>query len=168
MACEVFNNCLNNINCFDCAFDGDKYSEFGMDLYNPIDKSIKQPTTESRKQAFKEAKKKSAKADKIAKNSAKNKDKQKLLKEANRTEAKVLKTLNSGRVSKDGDMGSRDLTIDVKLCSTTQDWPVKREEFQKVQGDAARANKNYGVLAMTNKLGETVYVIPEELFKEIL
>lgn len=168
MSCKVFENCLNNNNCFNCAFDNDSYSEYGQDLYNPVDKSIKQPIKESRKQAFKENKRLKAKEEKIAKNSAKNKDKQKLLKAANKAEHKVSKTLNSGRLAQDGDMRAEDVTIDVKLCSTTIDWPVKREEMLKVQGDALRGNRKYGVLAMTNKLGETVYVIPEEMFMEII
>ena len=168
MACQVSDNCLNNNDCFNCSFDGDRYSEFGSDLYSPVDRSIKHPIKAARKQDYKDSKKKASKEEKLAKNSAKNKDKQKLLKAANKAENKVSKTLNSGRLAQDGDMRTSEVTIDVKLCSTTIDWPVKREEMLKVQGDALRGNRKYGVLAMTNKLGETVYVIPEEMFMEII
>lgn len=166
MTCSVNSNCLNNQNCFNCAFDEDRFSEYGRDLYNPIDRKIKHPIKQERKDERKIAKNNQRKSEKAIKEQSKSKDRQELLKKATKSEAKVVKTLNSGRSNKDGDMKTSDLTIDAKLQTRSHDWRVDRDEFLKVQSDSARANKRYGVLAITNKNGETVYVIPEELFKE--
>lgn len=166
MTCLVNSNCLNNQNCFDCCFDDDKFSEYGRDLYNPIDRKIKHPIKQERKNERKIAKNNQRKSEKATKEQSKDKTRQELLRKAAKAETKVKETLNSGRSNKDGDLKTSDLTIDVKLQTMSQDWRVKHEEFHKVQADAARANKNYGVLAITNKNGETVYVVPEELFKE--
>lgn len=165
MSCEVSSNCLNNNNCFDCCWDGDRYSQYGQNLYNPIDRKIKQPIQASQKKEKKDAKARERKLEAAAKKQSKDKDRQKLLKKASKAEATVIETLNSGRKNMDGDMKSSDLTIDVKLQSTSVDWHIKHDEFMKVQNDAIRGNREYGVLAVVNKNGETIYVVPEGLFK---
>lgn len=95
-------------------------------------------------------------------------EKRKLKKRADKTENIVFKTLNSGRVYKDGDLSTQRLTIDVKMQSKTLSPKIDRGEWLKVQEDAKRALKDYGVLAIVNKIGETFYVIPEEMFKEMV
>jgi len=95
-------------------------------------------------------------------------ERQRLKKRADKTENVVFKTLNSGRVNKDGDLSTKRLTIDVKMQSKTLNPVIDRGEWLKVQEDAKRALKDYGVLAIVNKIGETFYVIPEEMFKEMI
>jgi hypothetical protein len=95
-------------------------------------------------------------------------ERQKLKKKADRTENIVFKTLNSGRVNRDGDLSTKRLTIDVKMQSKTLSPKIDRGEWLKVQEDAKRALKDYGVLVLVNKVGETFYVIPEEMFKEMV
>lgn len=165
MTCSVGENCFNNGSCFNCCFDDDHFSEYGSNLYNPKDRKIKHPILVERKSERKNAKRESEKREKAIKRENQDQEKRKISKAAAAAEQKVKSTLNSGRVSMDGDLRSDELTIDVKLQTTSKDWHVKREEYLKVQNDAARANRDYGILAITNKLGETVYVIPEELFK---
>lgn len=165
MTCSVSSNCLNNQNCFNCAFDEDRFSPYGQDLYNPINRKTKHPIKQGMKDERKAEKAEAKKAEKIAKNNSKNKDKVELLKKASKSEDKVYKTLNSGRISMDGDLKTNDLILDVKLQSRSKDWTVKRDEWLKVQSDSLRAGKESGVLVIENKLGETIYVISEELFK---
>ena len=168
VACQVNSNCLNNHNCFNCAFDENGYSPYGQDLYNPIDKKIKHPIKVALKKEYKDGKAAKRKSEKAVAKQSKDKDRQVLLKKASKAEAKVIKTLNSGRVGMDGDMKSENLTIDAKLQSKSKDWHIKHDEWAKVQADAARANREFGVLAIINKDDETVYVVPEELFLRYL
>lgn len=160
MSCEVANNCINYHRCFQCCFDGDKYSPYGVNLYSAIDKKIKHPLMLKNKQERKDAKK----ADKLQTKREKDKDKVSLLKKANKVEEVVKSTLNSGRINKDGDLRADDLIIDVKLQSTRKDPIIKVDEFIKVNNDCIRANKQYGVLCIENKDGQRFYVISEELF----
>lgn len=166
MTCSVEENCLNNQNCFDCCFDDNHFSEYGRNLYNPIDRKVKHPILVERKSERKNAKRESDKREKAVKRENQDQEKRKVIKAAAAAEQKVKSTLNSGRIGMDGDLRSDDLTIDVKMQSKSKDWHIKREEYLKVQNDAARGNREYGILAIQNSLGETVYVIPEDLFKE--
>lgn len=160
MSCEAANNCINYHRCFQCCFDGDKYSHYGVNLYAAIDNKIKHPLMLKNKQERKDAKK----ADKLQAKREKDKDKVSLLKKANKVEEVVKSTLNSGRINKDGDLRADDLIIDVKLQSTRKDPIIKVDEFIKVNNDCIRANKQYGVLCIENKDGQRFYVISEELF----
>lgn len=160
MSCEISQNCSNNYRCFECSFDGDKYSPYGVNLYAAIDKKIKHPLMLKNKQERKDAKK----ADRLHIKREKDRDKVSLLKKANKVEEVVKSTLNSGRINKDGDLRADDLIIDVKLQSTRKDPVIKVDEFIKVNNDCIRANKQYGVLCIENKDGQRFYVISEELF----
>jgi hypothetical protein len=160
MSCDVSQNCSNNYRCFECSFDGNKYSSYGINLYAAIDKKIKHPLTIVRKQERKDAKK----AEKLLTKKEKDKKKVSLLKKANKVEEIVKSTLNSGRINKDGDLRVDDLIIDVKLQSTRKDPIIKVDEFIKVNNDCIRANKQYGVLCIENKDGQRFYIISEELF----
>lgn len=180
MTCSVSSNCLNNTKCFHCCYDDDKYSEFGEKLYNPLSSvkdihPVEQERGEifrreklKRKQEQKLEKQKQRKQDKIANEKTKDKTKAKIVKEAAKTEARVKATINSGRSNMDGDLRTRDLTIDVKSQSMSKDWTCHREEFMKVQSDAARGNRKHGILAIVNSLDECVYVISPELFLILL
>ena len=68
----------------------------------------------------------------------------------------------------DADAGSKHLSVDVKSQSRSVDWLTKHDEWRKVQADAVRANKDYGILVISNKLGENVAVIPMELLQILL
>ncbi len=180
MTCSVSHHCLNNQKCFHCCFDEDRFSEYGQNLYNPIG-SIRElhPIQRERqdearqekikaKQEQKKGKAELRKQEKIANEKSKDKTKAKIIKNAAKKEAKVIATINSGRIGQNGDARADDITIDVKHQSTSKDWQVNRDEYLKVQNDALRGNRAYGVLAVTNKLDETVYVIPAELFNILL
>jgi hypothetical protein len=96
----------------------------------------------------------------------KNKEKVSLLKAANKTEERVKSTLNSGRINKDADLKTSELSIDVKMQSTRKDPVISVDEFDKVNNDCLRSNRRYGILCIVNKDGRAFYVIGEELFKE--
>lgn len=160
MSCEVSQNCFNNYRCFECCFDGDKYSSYGVNLYAAIDKKIKHPIIAKNKQDKKDAKK----AEKTLARKEKDKERISLLKKADKTEEVVKSTLNSGRINRDGDLKTDDIIIDVKLQSTRKDPVIKTDEFLKVNNDAIRANKQHGVLCIENKDGLRFYVIGEDLF----
>lgn len=160
MSCEVSNNCINHHRCFECCFDGDKYSNYGVNLYAPIDKKIKHPIMAKNKQDRKDAKK----AERTLNKKEKDKDRISLLKKAEKTEESVKSSLNSGRINRDGDLKAEDIVIDVKLQSTRKDPVIKVDEFIKVNNDSIRANKQYGVLCIENKDGLRFYVIGEDLF----
>lgn len=160
MSCEVAQNCFNNYRCFECCFDGDKYSSYGINLYAAIDKKIKHPIAVKNKQEKKNLKK----SEKVSAKREKDKQKVSLLKKADKVEEVVKSTLNSGRINKDGDLKTDDIVIDVKLQSTRKDPIIKVDEFIKVNNDSVRANKQHGVLCIENKDGIRFYVVSEELF----
>lgn len=162
-------NCLSDSYCFsdrerccDCKYafvNSDRHQELDS-LFEPL----KPRVHEQEKFWAKEESRKIAQTEK-AKAS---RERQKLKKKADRTENIVFKTLNSGRVNRDGDLSTKRLTIDVKMQSKTLSPKIDRGEWLKVQEDAKRALKDYGVLVLVNKVGETFYVIPEEMFKEMV
>jgi len=162
MSCHVSENCLNNSRCFNCAFDGNRYSDYGANLYLPIDRSVEHPIIVERKLARKTDKKREKRVEK----QEKDRERASLVKKAAKVEEKVKSSLNSGRVNRDGDLQSEDLVIDVKLQSTRKDPVIKSDEFKKVNTDCLRAGKRHGILCIENKDGERFYVIGEELFKE--
>lgn len=162
MGCSVTENCLNNHRCFHCAFDGDKFSNYGDNLYLPIDRSIEHPIITDRKLARKADKKREKQIEK----QEKNRERSALVKKAAKVEEKVKSSLNSGRINRDGDLQSEDLVIDVKLQSTRKDPVISVDEFEKVNADCLRAGKRYGILCIENKDGKRFYVVSEELFKE--
>jgi hypothetical protein len=162
MSCNVSENCLNTHRCFNCSFDGDRFSDYGNNLYLPIDRSIEHPIILERKLTRKADKKKEKQLEK----QQKDKERSALVKKAAKVEEKVKASLNSGRVNRDGDLQSEDLVIDVKYQSTRKDPVIKSDEFKKVNTDCLRAGKRYGILCIENKDGERFYVIGEELFKE--
>lgn len=162
MSCNVSENCLNRHRCFNCAFDGDKFSSYGDNLYLPIDRSIDHPIVVERKLARKADKKRERQIEK----QEKNRERASLVKKAAKVEAKVKSSLNSGRAFRDGDLRTEDLVIDVKLQSTRKDPVISVDEFEKVNADCLRAGKKYGILCIENKEGKRFYVIGEEFFKE--
>lgn len=162
MSCNVAENCLNNSRCFNCAFDGDRYSSYGTNLYLPIDRGIEHPILIERKLARKEEKKREKQIEK----QQKSKERSALIKKAAKVEEKVKSSLNSGRVNRDGDLQTNDLVIDVKLQTTRKDPVISVDEFDKVNADCLRAGKIHGILCIENKDGRRFYVISEELFKE--
>lgn len=162
MSCDVSANCLNNHRCFDCAFDGNRYSDYGANLYLAIDRDIEHPIIIERKLARKANKKR----EKQIERQEKDRQRSALVKKAAKVEAKVKSSLNSGRINRDGDLQSEDLVIDVKLQSTRKDPVISVDEFEKVNVDCLRAGKRHGILCIENKDGKRFYVIGEELFKE--
>lgn len=160
MSCEVSKNCINCHRCFECCFDGNKYSNYGINLYAAIDKKIKHPIMAKNKQDKKDAKK----AERTLNKKEKDKERISLLKKAEKVEENVKSSLNSGRINRDGDLKADDIVIDVKLQSTRKDPVIKVDEFIKVNNDSIRANKQYGVLCIENKDGLRFYVIGEDLF----
>lgn len=162
MSCSVSDNCLNKSLCFNCSFDGDKFSQYGANLYLPIVKNIKHPIILERKENFKREKKEVSRLEK----QQKNRERSALIKKATKIEEKVKSTLNSGRINNDGDLKTEDLVIDVKLQSTRKDPVISVDEFEKVNTDCLRAGKRYGILCIENKDGKRFYVVSEELFKE--
>lgn len=162
MSCNVSENCLNNHRCFNCAFDGDRYSDYGANLYLPIDRSVEHPIIAARKLARKADKKRGKQLER----QEKDKQRSALVRKAAKVEAKVKSSLNSGRINRDGDLQSEDLVIDVKLQSTRKDPVISADEFEKVNVDCLRAGKKHGILCIENKSGQRFYVISEELFKE--
>ena len=161
MSCEVQDNCFGfDSQCWRCKFSGD---ESNVDnCYVPMDKKIKHPQAV----AAKKERKDNTKAQKQFKKQNKDKYKSKIVKGAAKVEERVKSTLNSGRINRDGDLSTADLAIDVKHQPTRSDAVILADEFKKIQNDAIRAGKEYGVLVIVNKDGDTYYVIPEELFKE--
>ena len=162
MSCSVSSNCINNGNrCFNCKFDNDGYSEYGDNLYSAIDRGIKHPVIEKRKGEHKASKA----AERKEKKAGRDRDRVSILKMASKTEERVKSTLNSGRINKDGDLKTSDLVIDVKMQSTRKNPVINVDEFDKVNQDCLRSNKQHGVLCIENKEGKRFYVIGEDLFK---
>lgn len=151
--CEVEENCYNYPDeCWICKFKGGTENN-----YWPQDKKIKHPQVLEAKRKEKFEKLKNI-----------NKERSMLVKKAAKTEEAVKKSLNSGRVNKDGDLHAKDIVIDVKLQSTRENPTIDVGEFEKVQGDANRIGKKYGVLEIVNKSGKKFVVIPEEMLIDII
>jgi hypothetical protein len=95
-------------------------------------------------------------------------------KQAARSEAKAVKTLNvkptvnSGRRFMDGDMSADMITLDNKDQSSNTHPVVNMAELQKVREDAKRANKPLGGLVLRNRFGVGVVVFLESDFGAFL
>lgn len=159
MSCEVKDNCMAFLanDCFYCKFAG---VSGGQNNYAPLDKTVKHPQAIAEKQKRKD----DAKIEKRTKQI--DEARSKLVKKANKAEERIRKTLNSGRINRDGDLCTNDLAIDVKLQTKAINPTIKAEEFQKIQDDAERSGKEYGVLIIENSEGKRFVVIPEQMFTE--
>lgn len=160
MTCEVKENCFGNeSDCWRCKFsDGSNVDN----CYRAINKNIKHPQALAAKLAAKAI----TKAERHHKKLNKDKAKSKVVRASAKVEDKVKTTLNSGRINRDGDLKTEHLAIDVKMQSSRINPQINAEEFRKIQNDAARSGKEYGVLIIESKIGERFVVIPEDLFKE--
>lgn len=158
MSCEVAKNCMvAERECWHCRFNPDGALD---NCYVPLDKSIKHPVLEREKAERKQQAKDAKKQQKVSVD----KGRSKVVRAAAKAEEKVRKTLNSGRVNRDGDLTTEDLGMDVKLQTTRTNPVIDVEEFDKCQNDARRAGKHYGVLIIENKEGRRFYVLGEDLF----
>jgi hypothetical protein len=159
--CAVQNNCRNAPdNCWKCKFDRCNLLACpGVwdNEYNPIVKTIKHPQILAEKESLKKA---SATARKN-----RNPQKMRIQAGAAKAEAVVKESLNSGRTYSDGDLTSEDLCIDVKKQIALSPH-IKMSDWDKVQADAVRTKKKYGVLIIKNATDEAFVVMPESLFKE--
>lgn len=159
MSCSIMSNCWGyEDRCWRCRFSG---IDFGENCYDPIDKNVKHPQIELEKKQRKESKKLERRQAK----EAIDKSRKAIVKNAAKREEAVHKTLNSGRINKDADFSTDELSLDLKTQSTRINPVISVDEFNKLQNDANRAGKRHGVLIVENSLGNRFYVMSEELFK---
>lgn len=160
MSCEVKENCLAyDSGCWTCKYAASTNVD---NAYIPIDKSIRHPQAVKAREDAKLAKRMESKN----RSSQKSKERSDIVRKAAKVEDRVKATLNSGRINRDGDMSTKDITIDVKYQSTTINPTISAEEFRKIQNDAKRGGKRHGVLFIVAKDGAEYVVMSKELFSE--